>query len=191
MKKIVCFGLCFMIILSSFVLVCAAGASPVIVPQGTSGGFGVQLQNGNTRYFSSNISPVYIVYYHTPSGGSHIVAFSDSSGTILYGTYDGVTSEYALTSVYNGYYYRSGITSAYYPEERYYIDGIYSSAEEVIDYIESTVFDVTFNLSYLVDGSVLWLGSMASAALEHPLLLFLLLAGFIGLAIGLLNRFRR
>lgn len=193
MKKIVCFGLCFMIILCSFVLCFADGGTPVILPVGDSGsttGFYVPVSNSAGWYFSSNVSPVYLAAYLDQSGSKNIVLFSDESGSIVYRYSDssGSHTTYNLNSQYNGFYYTFS-TSAFLSDS--IILGTFDSPQELIDYVNDSVFSTAFSITYLVDGSVLWLSSMASAALEHPLLLFLILAGFTGIAIGLFNRFRR
>lgn len=188
MKKIVCFGLCFMIVLSSFVLGFADGGSPVIIPQGTSGGFSVTFSNGSITYYASNNSPVYIVFYHG-SSGDRVLAFSDVQYSRLYATTNNSTNSYGLINEYNGFYFTGSVSIA--PEDRYFIDGTYSSDQDVIDYINNTVFSTTFDLTYLVDGSVSWLSSMAQAAKNNGLLLFLVTVSMVGIGIGLFNRFRR
>lgn len=46
-------------------------------------------------------------------------------------------------------------------------------------------------LSYIVHGSVSWLSAVVDGVLQAPMLLFLILSSFIGIAVGLLFRFRR
>ena len=75
MKKVVCFGLCFLIVLCSFVMCFAAewqeeGSSPSILPVGDPS-FPVVMGNGVTYYFSASSSPVYIVSWATSSSGLH------------------------------------------------------------------------------------------------------------------------
>lgn len=49
--------------------------------------------------------------------------------------------------------------------------------------------DIITAISSLVTGSVSWLGSIVTTVTATPLLLFFVLAGFVGIGIGLLMRF--
>lgn len=51
--------------------------------------------------------------------------------------------------------------------------------------------DIVTAIGNLVTGSVSWVGSMASAVVGSPLLLFFVISGFVGIGIGLLMRFVR
>lgn len=191
MKKIVCFGLCFLIVLSSFVLCFADGGSPVILPVGdssTTSGLVINFANGDSRYFFANKSPVYLAFVSV-NGSNVILTFSDSSGSIAYWARPGVNAyAHYLNSQYDGYYYN---TSWDVPLTDSLYIGDFDSIESAIDYIDNTVFSTTFDLTYIVDGSVSWLSSMAQAAKNNGLLLFLVTVSMVGVGIGLFNRFRR
>lgn len=49
--------------------------------------------------------------------------------------------------------------------------------------------DIVTAIGNLVTGSTSWLGSMASAVVGSPLLLFFVISGFVGIGVGLLFRF--
>lgn len=51
--------------------------------------------------------------------------------------------------------------------------------------------DIVTAIGNLVTGSVTWLGSMATAVVGSPLLLFFVISGFVGIGVGLLFRFVR
>lgn len=53
----------------------------------------------------------------------------------------------------------------------------------------ATMADIIAGVTSLVTGSVSWLGSMVTAVVGSPLLLFFTLVGFVGIGIGLLKRF--
>lgn len=190
MKKIVCFGLCFMIVLSSFVLCFADVGSPAVLPVSDvlNSGVLVNYSSGNSQYYRANLSPVYIAFYEN-NGTFYRLIFSDSSNAIVsYNRSDlDSSSSISLTSVYNGYYYVSSLSS----EPLNYFVGSFSSPQDAIDSIASSVFNVTFDLTYLIDGSVSWISSLAQAAKNNGLLLFLVTVSMVGVGIGLFNRFRR
>lgn len=194
MKKIVCFGLCFMIVLSSFVL-CFASGSPVILPNGgqnNSGALKIEFGGGQVRWYNTNsIYPVYLVFANV-NGSPTFLAFSDHSSTVVraFNTPDNYYT-YNLSNEYNGYYYVNNSFQFDFSDSPYYYDGDFSSIQSLIDDINNSVFSTSFDLSYLINGSVSWLSSMAQAAKNNGLLLFLVTVSLVGVGIGLFNRFRR
>lgn len=194
MKKVVCFGLCFLIVLSSFVLSFAADASPVILPVGdvTDNNFGyrVSFENGSVRFYRSNSSPVYFAFAYV-NDSLRVLVFSDSPGSYVTYNVDGSDSysTWYLSNEYDGFYY--SIAFSVSPDDNYIMSGNYSSVNDLIDSIGSSVFSTVFDISYIVDGSVSWLSSMAQAAKNNGLLLFLVTVSMVGVGIGLFNRFRR
>lgn len=199
MKKVVCFGLCFLIVLCSFVLSFATVSdepSPFFIPYSTidnpTGGFLVT--SPEPRYiYSDSSSPVYGVFYQISSypTRSYYVYFSEVPCTVsIYRVQGEDLRTVNLSNEYNGFYYSSfyGFIPDNVP--------IFSnpddlSATGIIDLVNSSFFMTTFDLSTLVDGSGQWVSSLANAVLEQPLLLFLILSIFVGIGIGLFNRFRR
>lgn len=190
MKKVVCFGLCFLIVLSSFVLTFASGSSPVILPIGSSSdvGTGLKISYGSSdRYFRSNVSPVYLVFARI-GGSVQKILFSDIyNAAVYYGDQNSNYTTYYLTTSYGGFY----LSSSGQGVEDSYIYGDFDSVESLIDDINSSVFSTTFDLTYLINGSVSWLSSMAQAVKNNGLLLFFVAVVFVGVGIGLFNRFRR
>lgn len=192
MKRIVVFCLCLLIVLSSFVL-CFADFSPLIMPVGNSGGLKIPLSNGNYYSFSSSNSPTYVFWYK-PVDTSYYVClyFSDLSNTLVYRQLnDNTPAAVTLTSEHNGFYYTYNSTSVHPVDSYIYFPDTVMSVTDMIDYLNSSVFGVGFDLTYLVDGSVSWLSSMAQAVKTNGLLLFFVLTIFVGFGIGLFNRFRK
>lgn len=186
MKKIVTISLCLIIVLLSFEVCFADNAFPIILPVGDGITNSLVNINGYNFYASTNNSPTYIVfYYNTFDGHKTMLAFSETPSTKLY--FGESPSTYNLSSGYNGFYYSSWYAS--FPESASL--GSFNGNKAVIEYLQSNVFDTTFNLTYLVNGSISWLSTFAQAVKNSPLLLFFVIFIFVGIGIGLLNRFAR
>lgn len=187
MKKVICLGLCFIFVLTCFVF-SFANSSPVIIPLSdnpSNSGYSIVNTQGVVWSFSANNSPVYVVFAEV-NNSKTILFFSDSPNTVVY--WNSSTSglfSYQLTNNYNGYYFT--YSSALVPDD--YIYGSFDSVYDVIDSVDSSVFSTTFDLTYLIDGSVSWLSSMSQAVKTNGLLLFFVLIIFVGVGIGLLKRF--
>lgn len=199
MKKVVCFGLCLLIVLASFVLSFADSVSipsPYLLPvsDGTSLNIGVPIpySNGTLRYFSSNNSPVYICFYDIGQGTKYVL-FSDFPDTVVYNNFSNNSvdppTSLSLSNYYNGYYFTSGSSQSISSSVPVLVSSDVTSIYDVIDSVSSSVFGVNFNLSYLVDGSISWFSTFAEAVKNNGLLLFMVLFGFVGIGIGLLRRF--
>lgn len=197
MKKVVCFGLCFLIVLCSFVLSFAdSSLQPILVPQGSSSDTSSALISPDGYYTWSNIVPAYVVYYKTEgSDRLSMLFFSDASGTTFYSrpVNGSTTSPISLSRQYHGYYFfLNNLSSSGFPQS--FLDSLPVmpsgySAQDVIDSVDSSLFSVTFDLTYLVDGSISWLSTFAQAVKNSGLLLFMVLFGFVGVGIGLFRRF--
>lgn len=197
MKKVVCFGLCFLIVLCSFVLSFAdSSLQPILVPQGSSSDVSSALISPDGFYTWSNNVPAYVVYFKTVgSDRLSMLFFSDSSGTTFYSrpVNGSTTSPISLSRQYNGYYYfNQNISTTNFPQS--FLDSLPVmpsdfTAQDAIDSVDGSLFSVSFDLTYLVDGSVSWLSTFAQAVKNNGLLLFMVLFGFVGIGIGLLRRF--
>lgn len=189
MRKFIVITLSCVIVLLSFAFCFADVGSPVILPVASEPDEGIPITytSGQIRYYRSNESPVYLVFYNNGNNNSELY-FSESSSAVVEFNIKGQTSEtsHALDSQYNGYYFKANTSLT---PTQYMLDGVFSSPEAVIDYVNDTVFSTTFSVTYLIDGSISWLSSLAQAVKDNGLLLFFVLFIFVGVGFGLFRRF--
>lgn len=205
MKKIVCFGLCMMIVLCSFVLSFAMditnSAAPVLVPVTEDPTQGLLTWSGVSDYTVSTTftgSAIYFTYFYNPDTDAiYEIFFSNSPGAtaITYNVKNGSSTLRTLNSFDGQYYYYRSLASG-------------SSSYLVIPYFTySGTFDISAAMTYLTDlvytggivsvisslvsGSISWVTVVADSVVLDPLLLFLILSIFIGIGVGLFRRFSR
>lgn len=200
MRRLFLLILVFVLVFATVIPCFADTATPVILPQGDStsrvGNVYVNHLNGLKVFYWSNAYPVYIQFYRVDDVIRYVV-FSEDSSAVLFSSWtdQGVNARYDLSNYYNGYYYDSRNQNANYAPDQPFFPLLDmpsgSTVFDVIDYIDNSVFSTTFSLSSIVGASLDWLTTFASFVASSPLLLLFVLFSFVGIAIGLLFRFRR